>query len=145
MKQMRRADIPQYRASGSDRLARLADYLENVPPGMLTFTRWYGASRGCAIGLAITYDPWFQAQGLTLVDGGTLKECRPEFEGRSEWRAVVQFFEISLADALGLFTAAGYDGEMRPPARAVAEKVRAHLATVDTGADAGADAEFVTA
>lgn len=145
MKQMRRADIPQYRASGSARLARLADYLENVPPGMLTFTRWYGASRGCAIGLAITYDPWFQAQGLTLVDGGTLKECRPEFEGRSEWLAVAQFFEISLGDALDLFTAAGYGGEMRPPAGAVAEKIRAHLATIDAGAEATADAEFAAA
>lgn len=128
MKQLRRADIPQFRASGRDRLARLADFLENMPAGMLTFTRWYGDSRGCAIGLAVTYDPWFQAQGLTLVDGGTLKECRPVFEDRSEWRAVAQFFDIPLGAALDLFTAGGYGGDMRPPAPEVAQKVRAHLA-----------------
>ncbi len=131
MKQLRRADIPQFRASGSERLARLASYLENVPPGMLTFTRWYGDRRGCAIGLAVTFDPWFQAQGLTLEGDGTLKECRPAFENRSEWLAVAQFFEISLVVALDLFTAGGYDGEMRPPAGEVAQKVRAHLATAE--------------
>ena len=95
---------------------------------MLTFTRWYGDSRGCAIGLAATYDPWFQAQGLTLVDDGTLKECHPVFEDRSEWPAVATFFEISLGEALELFTAGGYGGVMRPPAGEVAAKVREHLA-----------------
>ena len=128
MKQLRRADIPQFRASGSERLTRLADFLESMPAGMLTFTRWYGDRRGCAIGLAITHDPWFQAQGLTLVGGDTLKECHPVFEDRTEWLAIAQFFDISLRDALALFTAAGYDGEMRPPAGDVARKIRAHLA-----------------
>ena len=129
MKQMRRNDIPQFHASSRDRLARLAEFLEGLPTGMLTFTRWYGDGRGCAIGLAASYDPWFQAQGLTLVDDGTLKECRPAFEDRSEWPAVARFFGISLAAALDLFTAAGYGGKMRPPARDVAHKVRLHLAS----------------
>ena len=67
MKQQRRADIQQFRASGRDRLIRLADFLENVPAGMLTFTRWYGDGHGCAVCLAAAQDPWFQAQELTLA------------------------------------------------------------------------------
>ncbi len=128
MKQMRRADIPQFRASGRDRLHHLAEFLDSVPVGMLTFTRWYGDRSGCAVGLAAAHDPWFQAQGLTLVGDGTLKECRPVFEDHSEWPAVANFFEISLGEALELFTAGGYGGKLRPQARDVAQKVRAHLA-----------------
>ncbi len=130
MKQMRRADIPQYRASGRDRLNRLAEFLDHVPVGMLTFTRWYGDTRGCAVGLAAAHEPWFQAQGLTLVGDGTLKECRPVYEDYSEWPAVANFFDISLAEALELFTAGGYGGKLRPQASDVAEKIRAHLAAV---------------
>ena len=133
MKQLRRADIPQFRATGGERLTRLADFLESMPAGMLTFTRWYGDRRGCAIGLAATFDPWFQAQGLTLVGDGKLNECHPVFEDRTEWLAVSRFFDISLCEALDLFTAGGYDGDMRPPARAVAQKVRAHAATSKAG------------
>lgn len=128
MKQQRRADIPRYHATGRERLNHLADFLDSVPFGMLTFTRWYGDGRGCAVGLAAAHDPWFQAQGLTLTGDGTLKECRPVFEGLSEWPAVAQFFDISLCDAMDFFTAAGYDGKMRPPARDVAQKLRAYLA-----------------
>lgn len=128
MKQMRRADIPHHRASGRDRLNRLADFLDSVPVGMLTFTRWYGDRRGCAVGLAAAHDVWFQAQGLTLVGDGTLKECRPVYEEHSEWPAVANFFEISLGEALDLFTAGGYGGTLRPQPSDVAQKVRKHLA-----------------
>ena len=81
-----------------------------------------------SVGLAAAHDVWFQAQGLTLVGDGTLKECRPVFEEHSEWPAVANFFEISLAEALDLFTAGGYGGKLRPHPRDVAEKIRAHLA-----------------
>lgn len=128
MKHQRRADIPNFRASGRDRLIRLADFLDNVPAGMLTFTRWYGDSHGCAVGLAAAQDPWFQAQGLTLAGFGKLKECRPVYEGLSEWPAVAEFFDISIAEALEFFTAGGYGGEVRPPARDIVQKLRAHLA-----------------
>ncbi len=131
MKQMRRADVPQFRATGRERLTHLAEFLDSVPTGMLTFTRWYGDNRGCAVGLAAVHDPWFQAQGLTLVGDGTLKECRPVFEECSEWPAVSRFFEITLGEALDLFTAGGYDGKIRPQASDVAKKIRAHLATAD--------------
>lgn len=128
MKHQRRADIPNFRASGRDRLNRLADFLDNVPAGMLTFTRWYGDGHGCAVGLAAAQDPWFQAQGLTLAGFGKLKECRPVYEGLSEWPAVAEFFDISIAEALEFFTAGGYGGEVRPPAHDIVQKLRAHLA-----------------
>ena len=128
MKHMRRGDIPQFRASGCDRLNRLADFLDGVPAGMLTFTRWYGDRRGCAVGLAAAHDVWFQAQGLTLAGDDRLKECRPVYEGHSEWPAVARFFDISLVEALDLFTAVGYGGSLRPSVHEVADKVRAHLA-----------------
>lgn len=129
MKQQRRADIQQFRASGRDRLIRLADFLDNVPAGMLTFTRWYGDGHGCAVGLAAAQDLWFQAQGLTLAGFGTLKECRPVYDGLSEWPAVAEFFDISIAEALDFFTAGGYGGNVRPPAHDIARKIHAHLAT----------------
>lgn len=129
MKQQRRADIPNFRASGRDRLIRLADFLDNVPAGMLTFTRWYGDGHGCAVGLAAAQDPWFQAQGLTLAGFGKLKECRPVYDGLSEWPAVAEFFDISIAEALDFLTAGGYGGNVRPPAGDIAQKLRAHLAT----------------
>jgi len=128
MKQQSRADIPNFRASGRDRLIRLADFLDNVPAGMLTFTRWYDDGHGCAVGLAVAQDPWFQAQGLTLAGFGKLKECRPVYDGLSEWPAVAEFFDISIAEALDFFTAGGYGGKVRPPARDIAQKLRAHLA-----------------
>ena len=136
MKHMHRADIPQYRASGRDRLNHLVDFLDHVPTGMLTFTRWYGDRHGCAVGLAAAHDPWFQAQGLTLVGDGTLKECRPVFDDLSEWPAVAEFFDISIAEALDLFTAGGYGGKLRPPARDVVQKIREHL--VETKAEVAA-------
>ena len=136
MKHLHRADIPQYRASGRDRLSHLAEFLDNVPVGMLTFTRWYGDGRGCAVGLASAHDPWFQAQGLTLVGDGTLKECRPVFDDHSEWPAVAEFFDVSIAEALDLFTAGGYGGKLRPPARDIAHKIRTHLAQTMAAAEA---------
>ena len=134
MKHLRHADIPQFRASGRERLNRLSEFLDNVPAGTLTFTRWYADGRGCAVGLAAACDPWFHAQGLRLVGNGTLKECRPVFEGLSEWPAVAQFFDISLGAALELFTAGGYGGKMRPPARDVVQKIHAHQVNSKTEA-----------
>jgi len=128
MKHQRRADIPNFRASGRDRLIRLADFLDNVPAGVLTFTRWYGDSHGCAVGLAAAQYPWFEAQGLTLAGFGKLKECRPVYDGLSEWPAVAEFFDISIAEALDFFTAGGYGGRVRPPASDIAKKLRVHLA-----------------
>jgi hypothetical protein len=61
MQYISRADIPRYRASGRERLAHLAAFLDDVPAGMLTCTRWFGHGRGCAIGLAASESVWMQA------------------------------------------------------------------------------------
>ena len=41
-------NIPQFVASGSERLEQLAAFVEGLPAGKLTFARWYGHGRGCA-------------------------------------------------------------------------------------------------
>lgn len=121
-------NIPRYAASGRERLEHLALYLEAVQPGRLTFTRWFGDGRGCAVGLAAAYDPWFQAQGLRLERDESLKDCRPVFGDVKDWHAVTKFFDISFDDARLLFGRGGYTAATRLHPRLVAERVREHLA-----------------
>ena len=128
MDYQRLQDIPRHAAGGRERLARLADFVEALPPGQLTFSRWYGLGRGCAVGLAAAGDPWFMAQGLRLDAKDSLKDCGPSYAGHSDWAAVAAFFEISPATARGLFDSAGYGGDMQPGPARVARKIRRHLA-----------------
>ncbi len=121
-------DIPRHAAGGRERLARLADFVEALPPSKLTFLRWYGLGRGCAVGLAAAGEPWFLAQGLRLQAEDSLKDCGPTYGGFSDWPAVAAFFEISLPTARGLFDSAGYGGDMQPTPARVAEQIRRHLA-----------------
>ena len=127
MEQRKPGDIPQHKAPGPARLKALADFIETLPPGKLTFARWYGQGRGCAVGLAAAHEPWFLFQGLKLEREESLKDCRPSFAGLSDWDAVAAFFEISPAEARQLFDRAGYSGEIHPTPRQVADKIRCHL------------------
>ena len=120
--------IRTYRASGVERLVELAKFLDGLPGGLLTFSRWYGHRRGCAVGLAVVHSAWIKAQGLDLADEACLKDCRPVYRGRSDWDAVAAFFEIDIDTARRLFSRIGYAGEMRPHPRAVAAAIRRHLA-----------------
>lgn len=126
--------IPTYRATGAERLAELAGFLDGMPMGILTFSRWYGHGRGCAVGLAAVHSAWMKAQGLELADDDSLKDCRPVYAGLSDWQAVAAFFELDLDTARGLFSRTGYSGELRPHPLAVAAKIRRHLATVPVAA-----------
>jgi len=132
-------DIPRSGESGRARLAALADFVEQLPPGTLTFSRWYGQGRGCAVGQAAARDPWFAAQGLRLEREESLKDCRPSYAGLSDWDAVATFFELTPEAARQLFDRAGYDGQIRPEPAAVAGKIRHHLARTEVGewAEAG--------
>ncbi len=125
-------NIPRYAASGRERLERLVVFLGDVQPGRLTFTRWFGDGRGCAVGLAAAYDPWFQAQGLRLERDECLKDCRPAFGDAKDWHAVTKFFDISFDDARLLFGRAGYVAATRLHPRLVAERVLEHLACTST-------------
>lgn len=120
--------IRTYKAPGTERLAELAGFLDSLPAGMLTFTRWYGHGRGCAVGLAAAHSAWMKAQGLELADDASLKECRPIYAGLSDWEAVAAFFEIDVETARRLFSRTGYEDEMRPHPKTVAAAVRRHLA-----------------
>ena len=121
-------NIPRYAATGRERLERLVAFLDDVRPGRLTFTRWFGDGRGCAVGLAAAYDPWFQAQGFRLERDESLKSCRPVFGDAKDWHAVTSFFDVSFDDARLLFGRAGYPSATRLHPRLVAERVREHLA-----------------
>lgn len=120
--------IRTYKASGSERLVEMAAFLDGLPNGILTFTRWYGHGRGCAVGLAAVHSAWMKAQGLSLADDTNLKDCRPVYDGLDDWQAVTAFFEIDIETARSLFSRAGYDGHLRPHPRSVAAAIRRHLA-----------------
>lgn len=117
-------DIVQYQASGRERLVELAAFLEELPADRLTFTRWYGQGKGCAVGLAAATNPWFQAQGLRLKQDAKSRTSWPEFAGESDRVAVSHFFGLSLAEMRDLLDPVGYDGDLEPHPKAVAQKIR---------------------
>ena len=127
MRPKRAREITQFQASGAERLERIACFLESVSGDRLTFARWYGQGRGCAIGLAVAKDPWFLAQGLRLEAEDSLKDCRPTFGSLSDWNAVTEFFGLTPDDARALFSRSGYGDELSPDPARVARKIRQHL------------------
>ena len=128
----------RYVASGRERLGYLAAFLETVAADRITFSRWYGGGKGCAVGLAAVAEPRIQAQGLGLANEDSLKECRPVYAGKSDWEAVTVFFGISHQQATMLFTPAGYHGELRPHPLRIAARIRAAVVTESDSAAAGA-------
>jgi hypothetical protein len=110
-------DISRYDASGRERL----------PADRLTFTRWFGEGKGCAVGLAAAQNPWFQAQGLRLAEDPTGKICWPVFGGESDRAAVAKFFDLSQEELRSLLDPEGYEGALDPHPRTVAKKIRAFL------------------
>ena len=135
----------RYIASGRERLGYLAAFLETSAADRITFSRWYGGGKGCAVGLAAVLDPRIQAQGLGLANEDSLKECRPVYAGKSDWEAVTVFFGISHQQATMLFTPAGYHGELRPHPLRIAARIRAMTEPESTIASAGAVRELVAA
>ncbi len=136
MKYRRPQEIPNYAASGRERLEHLADFLDCLAPEKLTFGFWYDQGKGCAVGLAAAMNPWFRAQGLRLEDEDSLKDCHPVYSRATDWRAISAFFEISPTDARRLFHQAGYGGDLRPHPARIAEKVREVSATAERRAAA---------
>lgn len=120
-------DIARYDATGRERLSELATFLENLPADRLTFTRWYGEGKGCAVGLAAAQNPWFQAQGLRLEQDATGKICWPVYAGNSDRAAVARFFGLSQSEFRALLDPEGYDGLLDPHPKTVAKKIRDFL------------------
>jgi hypothetical protein len=119
-----RLGVDAHVATGRERLAMLADFVETLPAERLSLTRWFGFGKGCAVAWAAT-DPWFRAQGLRLEDCESLADCRPEYRQRSDWPAVASFFEISQQEAQMLF---GGASGLRPDPAALAHRIRGFLA-----------------
>lgn len=122
----------QHQATGGERLAALATFLDSLRPGRLTLGLWFGNGRGCAVGLAAATEPWFQAQGLRLKDVERPSLCHPVYRESSDWEAVAAFFGLTFAEARELFSAAAYDGGLQPAPRIVADRIRQHLAARDS-------------
>lgn len=120
--------LRNHRATGAERLAHLADFLDGVGEGRLTFSWWYGNGKGCAVALAAAEEPWFKAQGLALADDETPRDCHPVYDGATEWRALARFFDLDVDELRRLFDRTGYDGNLHPQPSAVAGKIREFLA-----------------
>ena len=119
--------IARYNASGRERLMELATFLDDLSADRLTFTRWYGQGKGCAVGLAAALNPWFQAQGLRLEQDPSGRTCWPVYNGRSDRAAVARFFGLSLAQLSELLDPVGYEGALEPHPKFVAEKIRSFV------------------
>ncbi len=130
-------EIPTYLASGRERLAHLAAFLDGLQPEKLTLTRWYGDGIGCAVGLAAALDPWFKAQGVRLADQEDFKQCRPVYQGKTDWRAVASFFQIGVNEAAHLFGRRSCGRQAQPHPSRMAARIRAYLACTGPGAGHG--------
>jgi hypothetical protein len=117
--------MPQYQASGRERLEALAAFVEGLSADWVSFANW----RSCVVGLAAK-DPWFVAQGLSLEYDERVHECCPAYADRTDWMAVSKFFEISVDNARQLLDPSGYDGDLHPSRTDVAHRLRSHLASV---------------
>jgi len=120
----------QYRASGRERLAALATFLDDLPPNRLSLCFWFKNNRGCAVGLAAATGLWFQAQGLRLVDIDRPALCRPVYQDKTDWDAVSAFFDLSYERAQELFSAAAYYDVRQPAPGLIAARIRRHLGSV---------------
>ena len=128
MDHRRPQEIPQYAASGRERLRQLANHVEELAPINLSLTHWYSGGKGCAVGWVAANAPWFQAQGLHLRFEESLKDCCPVYENATEWEAVSKFFEIETSEAKQLFKRGAYGGNITPDPKVMAAKIRQFLA-----------------
>ena len=114
-------------STARERLRSLAGFLKTIEPDRLTFSRWYGSGKGCAVGLAAMLHAGMRAQGLSLANEECLRRCRPVYDGKSDWEAVCAFFGISHAEATTLFTSKGYGNDAQPHPHRIAARVLAFL------------------
>lgn len=107
---------------GHQRLLRLADFLETVPPAQFDMRMWWCGSRGCALGWACTI-PEFVKAGLHLNDNG-----EPAFNDGEEtpFSAAESFFNLD-QDGWHLFCA-DPDPDVCGSPTAVAADIRAYVA-----------------
>lgn len=121
----------------TDRLLKLADFLDTVPVKKFDLSHWIGwdeldfetrpptlddlehncHTTACAIGWACTI-PEFQDAGLVLDDG------EPFFDGHWDTQAAANFFDIEYLEASHLFYSSAYRGNNRTRPSTVAKRIR---------------------
>lgn len=116
----------------TDRLLKLAEFLDTVEEDKFSLVTWDCGTTACAVGWACRM-PEFQAEGLGIdfEEGYGL----PTFHGYGGWQAVREFFQIDHETAALLFSEYSYDiyspdeGDLvrdgsTTTARQVAERIR---------------------
>jgi hypothetical protein len=118
----------------TERLLKLADFLETVPPDKFDMNGWGREDdcgfAGCAIGWA---GKLFDGKGLETFP---LKDCREgnynigvritDDKDIVSWRAVEQFFDMEFEDADFLFSSGEYSWNVTPTE--VAARIREFVA-----------------
>ena len=83
-----------------ERLRELYSMMAGIPDELVDLSRWKCGTLACAGGWACQYPP-FMVQGLTLYESG------PSFDGDEDYCALANFFGISYESAFSLFGACG--------------------------------------
>jgi hypothetical protein len=91
-----------------ERLQHLITILERVPPSHLEMEGWICGTSACAIGWAAR-DPVFNQQGFMLRNTRSpfpvyVLDGAPVADNPDSWDAVMAFFELTLDDALYMFS-----------------------------------------
>jgi hypothetical protein len=120
-----------------ERLKKLADFLDNVPPEKFDMACWSNGEKpkpldhpcktvACAVGwaTALFHDEGFVLENV-VVDAysGTMRLV-PFYRYSEGWLAVTEFFELSPSDAAFLFRAPYHHS---PGPREVAERIRTFI------------------
>jgi hypothetical protein len=106
----------------AERLLKLADFLETVPPHSFDMKEWITFTEcgfaGCAIGWTPKAIP---GEGFILKHH-MADEYYPYYNGKERWRAVEEFFELEELEAEHLFMNSKY--EESPTPNEVAARIR---------------------
>ena len=108
----------------AERLLRLADHLETVPPETFDLSTWKCSSFACAVGHAADI-PKFAAAGFSVYN-------LPCYNGKTGRAAVFKFFGIGAETFKRLFLAESYGGASnhfpKPLSLVVADRIREMVA-----------------
>ncbi len=106
-----------------NRMIKLADHLETVPPDNFDMGFWKCGTKACAIGHGCTI-PSFRRAGLHL----SILEDEPIYKNLHHYDAIAEFFGIPFSDAVDLFSTNNANKYLTPHEMAL--HIREYLRTV---------------
>jgi hypothetical protein len=105
----------------TERLLKLADFLDTVPAEQFDLSSWKCSTTACAVGWACTI-PEFQDEGLRSAN--MAHAGLPLFDNKSGWDAVNAFFAVTDEQADHLFYDLNYPNRHRTTPAEVANRIR---------------------